>query len=611
MAYHRQGATTRLTTDASPVGVGAILEQKQQDGTYRPIYYASRKLSKVEARYSQFEREALAVRWACEKFYLYLYGIKFEIRTDHKPLVTVLSAKSKPPSARIERWLLYLQQFQYTLTHIPGKDNSADVLSRLPVGSTQDDDTRETEDFAYSVASAAVPAALLPKHVETATANDPTLWLVRKAVTTGDWTQLSGTTYKAVKEELWVVGQVVMRGARIVMPQSLWKQTIMLAHEGHQGMVRTKARLREKVWWPQMDRKVEDAIRSCHPCQLVGPRAKPEPVRSSTLPDGPWQEISVDLLEISNGEHLLVVVDYYSRWLEAILLKKTDAQHVIKSMEAIFRTHGLPEALRSDNGPPFASKEFESFLKYLGISHKKGVPYWPQSNGEVERGNETILKIVRIARLEGKDWRKALENFLFQYRVTPHTVTGVSPAELLMGRKLRDKLPRVEFSKDRATEAYWQQLLRERDSRAKLRQKEYADRTRGAKHSDIEEGDKVLLKQTRENKLSPNYEPEPYIVTRKDGNAVILQDTNGNNKMRNIAHMKKFVDPGTVDKGEIDPQPHLAEQPVQPEQDQPNPSPSQPAADAPEAPSNPLPSVSSRPVRARQAPAWMRDYVCA
>ena len=226
-----------------------------------------------------------------------------------------------------------------------------------------------------------------------------------------------------------------------------------------------------------MDKQVEDVIRSCHPCQLVGPRAKPEPVRSSSLPDGPWQEISVDLREISNSEHLLVVVDYYSRWLEAILLKKTDAQHVIKSMEAIFRTHGLPETLRSDNGPPFASKEFEGFLEYLGISHKKGVLYWPQSNGEVERGNETILKIVRIARLEGKDWRKALENFLFQYRVTPHTVTRLSPAELLMGRKLRDKLPRVEFSKDRATEAYWQQLLRERDNRAKLRQKEYPDRT--------------------------------------------------------------------------------------------------------------------------------------
>ena len=101
---------------------------------------------------------------------------------------------------------------------------------------------------------------------------------------------------------------------------------------------------------------------------------------------------------------------------------------MIKSMEAIFRTHGLPEALRSDNGPPFASKEFESFLEYLGISHKKGIPHWPQSNGEVE------LCELRIAGLEG-------QNLLFQYRVTPHTVSGMSPAELLMGRKLRGKLP--------------------------------------------------------------------------------------------------------------------------------------------------------------------------
>ncbi|PFX15319.1 Uncharacterized protein K02A2.6 [Stylophora pistillata] len=238
-----------------------------------------------------------------------------------------------------------------------------------------------------------------------------------------------------------------------------------------------------------------------------------------------------------------------------------DAQRVIKSMEAIF-TYGLPEALRSDNGP-FASKEFEGFLEYLGIRHKKGIPCWPQSNREVERANETILKIVRIARIEGKDWRKALENFLFQYRVTPYTVTGLSPAELLMGRKLRDKPPPVEFSKDRAKEAYWQQLLRERDAHVKLRQKEYADRTRGAKQSDIQEGDKVLLKQTHKNKLSPNYEPESYIVTQKDGNAVVLQDTNGNNKMHNIAHMKKFVDPGTVDKGQIDSQPRLVEQPDQ------------------------------------------------
>ena len=535
MAYFRQGAETRLTTDASPAGVGAILEQKQEDGSYRPRYYASRKLSKTETRYSLFEREALAVRWACEKFYWYLYGINFEICTDHKPLLIVLGAKSKPPSARMERWLLYLQQFQYKLTHIRGKDNPADVLSRLPVSTTQDHETQATEEFAYSMVREAIPAALVPKEVEIASEKDPTLQLVRNAVITDDWSKLQGTTYKAIKEELWVIGQVVMRGSRMVIPESLQKRTILLAHEGHQGMVRTKARLREKVWWPRMDKQVELAIRPCHPCQLVGPRSKAEPVRS--MPDSSWQEISVDLLEISSGNHLLVVVDYYSRWVEAVLIKKTDAQHVIKSMEAIFRTYRLPETVRSDNGPPFASMEFEGFLEYLGIEHKKGVPYWPQSNGEVERCNETLLKIVRIARLEGRDWRRALEDFLFQYRVTLHTVTGISPAKLLMGRELRDKLPKVEI-RGTMTEPQWQQLLKERDARAKLRQKEYADKTRAAKFSDIEEGDQVLLRQTRENKLPPNYEPDPYTVIQKDGNAIILEDANGNNKMRNVAHMK-------------------------------------------------------------------------
>ena len=193
MAYFSQGANTRLTTDASPVGLGAILEQQQEDGLYRPIYYASRKLNNVERRYSQFEREALGVRWACQKFYLYLYGINFEICTDHKPLITVLGPKSKPPSARIERWLLYLQQFKYKITHIPGRNNAADVLSRLPVDQAQEDNVKQTEEYAYSIASDSMPAALVPRQVEEASRQDPILQSVREAVKTGDWNQLHGT----------------------------------------------------------------------------------------------------------------------------------------------------------------------------------------------------------------------------------------------------------------------------------------------------------------------------------------------------------------------------------------------------------------------------------
>lgn len=99
---------------------------------------------------------------------------------------------------------------------------------------------------------------------------------------------------------------------------------------------------------------MEEFVCSCHPCQIVDPKAKPEPIRSTKLSESPWKDISIDLLEITTENHLLVVVDYYSRWIESILLRKTDAQHVIKCLKAIFRTHGLPETIRSDNGPPFA-----------------------------------------------------------------------------------------------------------------------------------------------------------------------------------------------------------------------------------------------------------------
>lgn len=163
MAYFAKDAKTHLVTDASPVGLGAVLEQQQEDGSYRPVDYASCKLNNVEKRYSQFEREGLAVRWACQKFYLYLFGMDFELRTDHKPLVTVLGVKGTPPSACIERWLLYLRQFRYDVTHISGKENSTDALSRRPVGPAQDHDVRESTEYACSIASDAAPAALTPQ----------------------------------------------------------------------------------------------------------------------------------------------------------------------------------------------------------------------------------------------------------------------------------------------------------------------------------------------------------------------------------------------------------------------------------------------------------------
>ena len=325
-----------------------------------------------------------------------------------------------------------------------------------------------------------------------------------------------------------------MKGSRIVLPQKMQRRALILAHEGHQGVVRAKARLREKVWWERMDKDVEAFVRECYPCQLVGARPKPEPIRSTPLSQGPWEEIAIDLC----GP--LPVIDYFSRWPEVVWMRNITAQNIIKCLETMFATHGLPYSVRSDNGPQFVAVEFEGFLEYLGIQHKKGVPYWPQSNGEVGRFNSTMMKVIRIAEVKRKPWKEELQKFLFQYRTTPHTVTGVSPAEMPMGRKLRNKLPKMQMRAEPMDELQWQIQIRERDARRKRYEKEYADKKRGAMVSDIGVGDRVILSQRKRNKLTTRFEKEPYDVVDRDGNAVVIQRGEEPRKMRNIAHMKKL-----------------------------------------------------------------------
>ena len=255
MSYFDPHQATEVIVDASPVGLGALLVQND-----KVICYASRVLSDVETRYSQTEKEMLAVVWAVEHFHLYLYGAQFTIITDHQPLIGIFRSH-KATSARIDRWKLRLMPYNYHLVYKPGKDekNPADFLSRHPNCSEPQPES-VAEEYVNYVCANAVPTAMTLQEIQLETSVDDTMQMVIQAIETNNWSDPSTTEYKKVSDELSVHKGIILRGHRIVMPTSLRRRTIHLAHIGHQGIIKTKRLLRSKVWFPNIDKMVEETI---------------------------------------------------------------------------------------------------------------------------------------------------------------------------------------------------------------------------------------------------------------------------------------------------------------------------------------------------------------
>ena len=613
MAYYDKNAPTEVVTDASPVGLGAILVQEQQ-GVKRAIAFANRSLSEVERRYSQTEKEALAVVWGCERFSLYLSGLEsFQLVTDCKALEVIYGPKSKP-SARVERWVLRLMPFKYTVRHVPSGQNIADCLSRLTRIPALSHRNSTTEEYVRMVAISATPRAMTTREIERASAEDEELAEVRKCWKTGDWSN-APSPYKLLRDEITVVGRLVMRGMRIVVPLSLRERVLELAHEGHQGIVKTKDRLRSKVWWPNMNAMVERHCKKCLGCQAVTPVTTTPFVKTTTMPTKPWRDLAADLMgPLPTGENLLVTVDYYSRWIEVDVVRNTSSGSIIRCLEKHFTRHGIPETLRTDNGSNLVSHEMEEFLDELGIKHKRTIPLWPRANGEVERQNKSLLKAMRAAHAEGKPWQQELQKYLLAYRSTPHTTTGVSPAELLYGRKIRTKMPEFESTEEEEEiPGTTDQQARDQDAERKQRGADSANKR--SMESDVSEGDKVLLMKQKQNKLSATYDPEPYSVVSKRGDLVVIE--RGENLLkRNVGHVKRFIDPAPRASQPLektpatkpviltDPEPSVipAEGPV-----------SEPAAepDLPQ-PVTRIPEQTVEPrrsMRKRAEPSWLKDYV--
>ena len=247
------------------------------------------------------------------------------------------------------------------------------------------------------------------------------------------------------------------------------QQTLAKIHNGHQGIQRCRLRVASSVWWPGVANAIEQFVRSCPTCQrLTVPHR--EPLLTTPSPSYPWERVAADLFVLKGSTYLLVA-DYYSRFVEVHKLTTTTSSSVVTHLKNIFARFGIPTTLVTDNGPQFDSQDMKAFAQSYEFQHSTTSPYYPQANGLAERMVKTVKKLLE----HSADPYKAL----FSYRATPLPWCGLSPAELLMGRKIRTDVPQM---KDNFIPE-WKHLQNFRilDEKYKQTQKENYDRRHGVR----------------------------------------------------------------------------------------------------------------------------------
>ncbi|XP_050553385.1 uncharacterized protein K02A2.6 [Spodoptera frugiperda] len=440
LAHYEEGRPLVLSVDSSAYGLGAVLAHRYSDGSERPISCVSRTLNAAERNYSQLDKEALAILFGVTKHHQYLFGRSFILRTDHQPLTHIFGAKTGIPqtaASRLQRWAARLAAYVYTIEFVRSAENGpADALSRLPLPQ----EARLVDSVNYiNLIEESFPISF--KDIARETEKDSLLCKIKGYVTFGWPFSVTDAEkpYVARKQDLSVELGCLIYKYRVVIPKSLQKHVLAEIHEGHLGINKMKNLSRNYVYWPSLDKDIEEVCRGCTACCAVRDAPPHAPLHPWEFPLHPWQRIHADFADCG-GTRYLIMVDAYSKWIEAIAMQKTDAQATISAMRGVFARFGLPSLLVTDNGPPFFSQEFKMFCNKNCMKHVTTAPYRPQGNGAAENAVKTVKKAIKRALYEGEDVTTALNKFLFKYRNCQHATTGVSPAVALQGRRLRGRL---------------------------------------------------------------------------------------------------------------------------------------------------------------------------
>lgn len=464
LAYPEIDKPYILDTDASNAGVGAVLSQVQ-DGQERVVAYFSKTLNRAERNYCTTRKELLAIVKAVSHFHCYIYGQEVIVRTDHGALTWLLSFKNV--EGQMARWLERLSQYQLSIKHRPGRvHNNADGLSRRPCSECQHCEKLDSNKAAIrltGMVSEILDYAIIEKEQKEDDELKEVIKWVREEKRP-EWEQVSHLsrrikTYWGMFKSLTLEEEVLCRkwqdarGEKItnqpVVPNSLVPVVLKEYHNtpcaGHFGVSRTLNRIRKQYFWVYCRDDVEKWCRECNTCNARrGPTRKTQGQLQVYAAGEPFQRLAVDILgplpaSNKNNKYILVVMDYFTKWVEAFALPDQKAETTAEALvNGVISRFGVPIEIHSDQGRNFESEVFTKSLEILGIHKTRTTPLHPQSDGLVERMNRTILNyLAKFVDENQRNWDDVLPLFLLAYRSVPQESTKITPASLVFGRELR------------------------------------------------------------------------------------------------------------------------------------------------------------------------------
>lgn len=432
---------TTISVDSSQKGMAAIL---MQDG--RPCAYASRSLTQAQERYSQIEKELLSCFFGIDRFSQFVYGKHFYVETDHKPLIQIIKKPLNQCPARLQRILIQLKKYDFTLTYKPGKkliiaDTFSRAFEKNKYFNEQLDLEVEAQICLISMQLNATPERI--KELQNNTNRDRALSLLKNYILNGwprSYKQIPDIVkiYYKFRAELNIIRELVYKGQKLIVPELSRKYILEKIHYSHLGINKCLMRARNSFFWPGMNNQIKDIVSTCHLCQENQPNQQSEPMVSHDAGEYPFEKVGTDIFHLF-GRSYLLVVDYYSKYVDALHLGNDLSSHnIINKLKSVFSKFGLPRIVFSDGGPEFSSYEFAKFSNKYAFQHIKSSPRYPQSNGAVERAIRTVKSVLRKCFLDRKDPYLAL----LDLRNTP--IDGEnSPANILMSRNLRSQLPQI------------------------------------------------------------------------------------------------------------------------------------------------------------------------